>query len=518
MKKPLKITAWVLAFIISLTVLFYAEENWRGARAWKKTTAELQAKGYPLTIAETIPPPVADDDNIAAAPIFAELFTASGDINPEARLIKVARLFGTAQKGRFPYIQTGSPGDLRLHVDPPDHTLTVNQAARDLLAQLEPEWQPLLAEAHAALQRPQCRWPLAYGRGFDLPLPHLSPCVELAKVLHLRARCYLEIGESEKAADDLVDIFKLAQAIECNPTLVDFLVAITQRGYALPVIWSGIVNQQWRDEDLARLSQAVAAHNGFEELKQGYIKEQTFMMAIDADVVEWSSAYIKSFNEPSRRQKWDALLIRAIPLGVILSDKSFYVRWMQVNLDAINVEEQTVSVPLCEANDATLAQLGGWLNGAFHVFTKLLAPGAWTSTIIKKLAQMEVMCHQALLACALEQYRLRHGKLPLTLNELVPDYLEQIPNQVTVSEPMHYRRVSDQDYLLYSIGWNLQDDSGTISDDTRADKLDWVWASKPELYQRRKVTEEYNQPSKKGSVVTGLLPQPTFLQQKYLRK
>ena len=47
---------------------------------------------------------------------------------------------------------------------------------------------------------------------------------------------------------------------------------------------------------------------------------------------------------------------------------------------------------------------------------------------------------------------------------------------------MIYRRVNDQDYLLYSIAWNLKDDGGIIKRES-GDWLDWVWVSKPELYR-----------------------------------
>ena len=105
------------------------------------------------------------------------------------------------------------------------------------------------------------------------------------------------------------------------------------------------------------------------------------------------------------------------------------------------------------------------------------------SSFFQNAAYMEARESQARIACALELYKLRHGKLPERLEELVPEFLDAVPNQVVVNEPMIYRRVNAADYLLYSIGWNLTDNGGVISDDTSRRKLDWVWASKPELYR-----------------------------------
>src|SRR5436190_13079914 len=57
-----------------LVLLFYAEENWRGYRAWEKYKQRITARGEYLEPAAFIPPRVADDDNFAMTPALAPLF------------------------------------------------------------------------------------------------------------------------------------------------------------------------------------------------------------------------------------------------------------------------------------------------------------------------------------------------------------------------------------------------------------------------------------------------------------
>ena len=102
---------------------------------------------------------------------------------------------------------------------------------------------------------------------------------------------------------------------------------------------------------------------------------------------------------------------------------------------------------------------------------------------LDKSAETQAKKNQARIACALELWKLRNGRLPERLDELVPEFLAGVPNQVVDKAPMIYRRVNDQDYLLYSIAWNLQDDGGVVAHDPEMGLLDWVWASKPELYR-----------------------------------
>ena len=57
-----------LAILATLIAIFYAEEDWRGKRAWENCKRELEAKGMVLDWDKFIPPPVPDDQNFFKAP------------------------------------------------------------------------------------------------------------------------------------------------------------------------------------------------------------------------------------------------------------------------------------------------------------------------------------------------------------------------------------------------------------------------------------------------------------------
>src|SRR5882672_10547379 len=56
--------------LVTLVGLFYAVENWRGARALDKLRTELAAKGEKVDWREIIPPPIPDDRNLAMTPLL----------------------------------------------------------------------------------------------------------------------------------------------------------------------------------------------------------------------------------------------------------------------------------------------------------------------------------------------------------------------------------------------------------------------------------------------------------------
>ena len=62
-----------LAMAITLIALLYAEENWRGKRAWENFKREWEAKGERFDLAAFIPKPVPDEQNFAMTPLLAPL-------------------------------------------------------------------------------------------------------------------------------------------------------------------------------------------------------------------------------------------------------------------------------------------------------------------------------------------------------------------------------------------------------------------------------------------------------------
>jgi hypothetical protein len=93
--------------------------------------------------------------------------------------------------------------------------------------------------------------------------------------------------------------------------------------------------------------------------------------------------------------------------------------------------------------------------------------------------------NQAILACALENYRLANGQFPATLDELGSQAMPGPPLDVITGESMKYHRTTDGRFILYSVGWNEKDDGGkTVPDpSTKApdpEQGDWVWPAYPE--------------------------------------
>jgi len=64
-----------------------------------------------------------------------------------------------------------------------------------------------------------------------------------------------------------------------------------------------------------------------------------------------------------------------------------------------------------------------------------------------------------LIGLAAYRFRLQHDRFPETADELVPEFLEEIPVDVVTGQPLHYRLQAGQP-LIYSVGQDRDDDEG----------------------------------------------------------
>jgi hypothetical protein len=76
----------------------------------------------------------------------------------------------------------------------------------------------------------------------------------------------------------------------------------------------------------------------------------------------------------------------------------------------------------------------------------------------------------AVVALALEQFRIQTGKLPDTLNDLKPSFLAEIPEDPFTGDDLLYRQLP-KGYIVYSVGRDLVDDGGKDETDSKKERM-----------------------------------------------
>jgi hypothetical protein len=171
------------------------------------------------------------------------------------------------------------------------------------------------------------------------------------------------------------------------------------------------------------------------------------------------------------------------PLGWSFLEQRNYCRLFQLEFaGTYDVAQRKVSPSQVESNKRELDRelptghpLDA-LRAIFHhrLFATMLLPALPRLPV--RAAAAQTVVDQAVLACALERYRLAKGQFPDTLDALVPQFISQLPHDVFTAGPYKYRRTDNRQFVLYSVGWNERDDGGvpgkTLFDEKEGD---WVW-------------------------------------------
>lgn len=500
-----------LAGFAGLIVLFYAEEFVRGKWAWENFRREWEAKGEKFDRQAVVPQPVPDDQNFAMTPI---VFTGYG---------KSLTRDGKA----IPYEKSDANFVNRMEIPASDYSLSeptngVGDRAKALLTDLKP-WQDYyrtlaattnlfpvspqsqspaadvlfaLSKYDAAIEElrqaswlPASRFPLNYGAENPslILLPHLAPLKNATRTLKLRSIAELQNGESGRALADVVLMLRLPDSIRTEPILISHLVRIATLQITLQPIYEGLAEHRWTDAQLAELNLELA--------KLDFLADYQFVMRgelaiFQVGTLEYARRHPKMLLpvchftmdgfHPSAFDDWLAKsAAHLIPSGWFYQNQLRCARLMVKNyIPLADVKQNTFSPSGVRQADAALETETAKIT-PYNWLERLLLPAL--SKAAKKFAYAQSSTDLAHAAIALERYHLAHVNYPETLDVLAPQFMEKIPHDIINGQPLKYRRETNGQFILYSVGWNEADDGGVVAykeysqNSVDVNKGDWVW-------------------------------------------
>jgi hypothetical protein len=145
-------------------------------------------------------------------------------------------------------------------------------------------------------------------------------------------------------------------------------------------------------------------------------------------------------------------------------------RWLREPLLLAHLETMNAAVDISrQPLPQAMQDLEQWelelsqAEGIAAIMVALTAPSlkAYATALARGAATNDALA----VAVAAEQYRRQHGKLPETLEDLVPDFLDRVPEDPFASgSPLRYS-VSDGGIAVYSVGADGLDNGGESGDE-----------------------------------------------------
>jgi hypothetical protein len=317
----------------------------------------------------------------------------------------------------------------------------MDASARQLVERFLADNQKAVSMLYEAAAIGHCRYPIDFtdppGLG-DPPLDKIQPC---ATLLYLDVLIQCENQDPEKAFASIRAQMALARSFDA-PLLIHWLERMSLRTRTYRSIERVLNRIPLSDEQLLTLSKWIEAPDINKVIKRALIKEQCLGLdAYQAPIREISSR---------TRLKMSTLLPWKM-IGRCYGEALGYIDLMQEAIDAADLPDPKRLAALKAMFDAVKAgEHGGKLTGKFwpiypYIFT----------VDVRHLALMRAT--QA--ALAVERYRLTEGRLPQSLDDLVPVYIEAVPTDPCNGRPLKYR-ILQPGFVVYSIGDDLEDNNG----------------------------------------------------------
>ncbi len=448
----------LLAAAAAATIVAAAivEEDLRGQRALERFEKECADEGRPLDYAFYKPAPLPDAENMFRAPFLARFFGgAPSDLaaweayeRGKPPLVEMGKAMGNWRQG--------TPSDLNkvygaLGMAPPAGPGADPRAAAALiLERLGAIRADLDAVDAAAHDRPQSQIAFA-----NFMLPSFRALRFFTRALTLRACAEIELGRGDDAFGDVYATLRLAEGAERFPHHISLLMSNVIVSLALQPLWEGCARESWSDGQLKAFEGLLSRLHPLRELPAAYA----------AGRAAYAVGYVKDARQPFWMPDgwWKLNVVRFFQLHAGGGDPL----WTDPELERIDLERIAASNRVISAHMRSASP-----------FDWLVRDESWGALIAVVAAYEHNELTLARTACALERYRLQHGRYPAELSSLAPSSLEATPRDVVDGGPLRYACADGRHFKLSSAGLGEGDERSWPRRSALSPWLtqDWAWA------------------------------------------
>lgn len=340
----------------------------------------------------------------------------------------------------------------------------VHVKALNVIAEYERLNLPDLLDELAAAER-LVRPPQA-GPAFEWLLPEIAGFNYTSEISSLRFQLVLQSGDVAEAARTFEHTLALARAATHDPYVVSHSVAyrVTVRGLALLRIF---LMEEPRSAADIRLFQLALERQSL-QLPLALAIEGHQLLEYETigwlyDHPEYSPAQaflnIRTFIDPPSRAR--ALIEVRTQWGDLPTRE-----------EAIRGSRDLNDKYLAAARGPHHELLAAMAAADTHAttLTMQVSPASFLMPLPRQLSRLYLVSRAELdgmrIMMAIELHRAETGRYPLSLQELVPNYLESLPPDPYTGDDFFYRLFQPEEdehgrgYILYSTGPNQQDDGG----------------------------------------------------------
>jgi hypothetical protein len=319
----------------------------------------------------------------------------------------------------------------------------------DLVRFLE-RWTPAVEALLEASKRPDCSFGHNYAwPSFDMLLPELPQVRQSSHLLSLQARADAARGNGAAALRCVQAMLTLADHTSAEPILISLLVGIAIDDLAITALSHVLSEVPLSEEDISVLELEESFSYG-RRFRRALRMEEAFGISVLCDA---AGAGGVDLLQEYGFAAWPPLasLYRVFLLG---QDVAAY-------RGGLKEFQQLASEPYHRSKPQWDTVVHWWYRGPQGLLTRHLIPSFVGCA--KQVAQGDARRRLARILVDVHRYRAREGRLPQSLEDLVPAITTFVPIDPFDGQPLRLGR-KDAYLIAYSIGPDGEDNGGTALD------------------------------------------------------
>jgi len=330
----------------------------------------------------------------------------------------------------------------------PMRNIPLTEETKNIIAQFLNDNKKVLELLHEAATLEYSRYPIDLNFGFRTHLDHFHDLRISNFLLYLQAVLHGENEEPQLAIRSVISALAIANSLSKEPIIISQRAHASQYTDTISILERLINRVDFTDEQLIELSLAFANAYDDSGMKRAFVGERCMILSICRE--------LSSIN-PDYWDSWDSDM-PSVPILQLYQALGLADSYAIIYFELIDEYIKTFQLPpdqrqkVADAIDTRFNNIS-----KIHILLHKFRPSLSQIVILDLRNIAGLRTAQA--AIAIQRYRLATGKLPETLENLVPDYLETVPQDPFDGKELRYKKL-ETGYVVYSIGEDLSDDGG----------------------------------------------------------
>lgn len=436
-RRRIKITH-ILILLLIIAVFAFAMFRLSVRIRFQNRIKAIQDAGLPVTLDEMNELYKIPEDAENAAHTFIEAFLCYNEWDKEER--ESLPIYGP--------------------VELPARTEPLGQELKDLIAQFITDNKRTLEFLHKATPIEHCRYPVDFSVEFGYPMYHLGDLYNCSKLLNLEAILHAENSKSGLAFRSVMTNFGLARSLVKEPTSRSQLIRGVCQEFVVSSLERIINRAEFTDEQLLEFDKALMDAEDILPIALGLAGERCRGIHIFKNPTLLTEEFVGDEALPA------PILELYSALGLAERDAILYLDFINDYIDITGLplhKRQSAS----EIVDDKLRKVS-----KTHILFHMYSPSySWTTrSYLRNVAQVRA----TRVGIAVHRYRLATGNLPNTLDDLVPSYIDVVPEDPYDGRALRYDEL-ETGFVVYSIGEDKKDDGGKERPTARVKRRSSSW-------------------------------------------